>query len=201
MSKGLIVSISGPSGVGKGTVIEKLREMFPDCKHSVSVTSRAPRGTERDGVEYYFRTKEEFEELIAKGEIIEYDQYVGNYYGTPLTPLLEMSGEGKNVLLDLTVPGSLALKEKFDDTVTIFLLPPSLSELRGRLSGRGTETEELIEKRMAQAKGEIEKAGKFDYVVTNRTVEQAADEIAAIMKAENCRFKRSSDAVETLLAQ
>ncbi|MBO4688604.1 MAG: guanylate kinase [Clostridiales bacterium] len=201
MSNGLIVSISGPSGVGKGTVIEKLREMFPDCRHSVSVTSRAPRGTEQDGVEYYFRTKEEFEDLIEKGEIIEYDQYVGNYYGTPLTPLLKMSRGGQDVLLDLTVPGSLALKEKFDDTVTIFLLPPSMEELRSRLSGRGTETEELVEKRMAQAKGEIEKAIHFDYVVTNREVQQAADEIAAIMKAENCRFRRSRDAVDTLLAQ
>ncbi len=201
MSKGLIVSISGPSGVGKGTVIERLREMIPGCRHSISVTSRAPRGTEKDGVEYYFRSKEEFEELISKGEIIEYDQYVGNYYGTPLTPLLQMSSEGKTVLLDLTVPGSLALKDKFEDTVTIFLLPPSLEELRSRLCGRGTESEDLIEKRMAQAKNEIAKAEKFDYVVTNRTVEQAAQEIAAIMKAENCRFKRSSDAVETLLAQ
>ncbi|MBR2751974.1 MAG: guanylate kinase [Clostridiales bacterium] len=201
MSKGLIVSISGPSGVGKGTVIERLREMIPGCRHSISVTSRAPRGTEKDGVEYYFRSKEEFEELISKGEIIEYDQYVGNYYGTPLTPLLQMSSEGKTVLLDLTVPGSLALKDKFEDTVTIFLLPPSMEELRSRLCGRGTESEDLIEKRMAQAKNEIAKAEKFDYVVTNRTVEQAAQEIAAIMKAENCRFKRSSDAVETLLAQ
>ena len=201
MSKGLIVSISGPSGVGKGTVIERLREMIPGCRHSISVTSRAPRGTEKDGVEYYFRSKEEFEELISKGEIIEYDQYVGNYYGTPLTPLLQMSSEGKTVLLDLTVPGSLALKDKFEDTVTIFLLPPSMEELRSRLCGRGTESEDLIEKRMAQAKNEIAKAEKFDYVVTNRTVEQAAQEIAAIMKAEHCRLKRSSDAVETLLAQ
>ena len=182
-------------------MIERLREMIPGCRHSISVTSRAPRGTEKDGVEYYFRSKEEFEELISKGEIIEYDQYVGNYYGTPLTPLLQMSSEGKTVLLDLTVPGSLALKDKFEDTVTIFLLPPSMEELRSRLCGRGTESEDLIEKRMAQAKNEIAKAEKFDYVVTNRTVEQAAQEIAAIMKAENCRFKRSSDAVETLLAQ
>lgn len=201
MSTGLIVSISGPSGVGKGTVIDRLREVLPGCGHSISVTSRAPRGQEQDGVEYFFRTKEEFEKLIAEGEIIEYDQYVGNYYGTPLTPLLKMSKSGTNVLLDLTVAGSLALKEKFDDTVTIFLLPPSMDELRSRLSGRGTETEELVDKRMAQAKGEIAQAEKFDYVVTNRTVEQAVEEIATIMKAENRRFRRSRDAVETLLAQ
>ncbi len=201
MSNGLIVSISGPSGVGKGTVIAKLREMLPECGQSISVTSRAPRGAEQDGVEYYFRTREEFEKLIAEGEIIEYDQYVGNYYGTPLTPLLTMSRGGENVLLDLTVAGSLALKEKFDETVTIFLLPPSMTELQNRLTGRGTEKEDVIEQRMANARGEIESAPKFDYVVTNRTVDQAAEEIAAIMLAESCRYPRRSDAVDTLLAQ
>ena len=201
MSNGLIVSISGPSGVGKGTVIAKLREMLPDCRHSISVTSRDPRGEEKDGVEYYFRTREEFEKLIAEGEIIEYDQYVGNYYGTPLTPLITMSGKGQDVLLDLTVAGSLALKEKFEETVTIFLLPPSLKELRSRLTGRGTESEELVDKRMAQAKKEIANAPKFDYVVTNETVEQAAEEIAAIMLAERGRYKRRSETVDKLLAE
>lgn len=201
MNNGLIVAISGPSGVGKGTVIEKLREMFPDIRHSISVTSRAPRGTEQDGVEYYFRTREEFEKLIAEGEIVEYDQYVGNYYGTPLTPLLTMSGNGETVLLDITVPGSMALEEKFDETVSIFLLPPSMAELRKRLTGRGTETEDLIDQRMAQAKGEIAQATKFDYVVTNHTVEQAAQEIANIMAVERSRSLRRRDVVETLLAE
>ena len=151
MSNGLIVSISGPSGVGKGTIIAKLREMIPDFGQSISVTSRDPRGEEKDGVEYYFRTKDEFEKLIAEGEIIEYDVYVGNYYGTPLTPLITMSGKGQDVLLDLTVAGSLALKEKFEETVTIFLLPPSIEELGNRLRGRGTETEEQVVKRLGQA--------------------------------------------------
>lgn len=201
MKNGLIVSISGPSGVGKGTVIDKLRELFPELGRSISVTSRPPRGQEQDGVEYFFRSKEEFEKLIEEGEIIEYDRYVGNYYGTPLTPLLKMSQGGQSVLLDLTVAGSLALKEKFDETVTIFLLPPDMEELRSRLSGRGTESEALVDKRMAEAKGEIAQAVRFDYVVTNHRVEQAAEEIAAIMKAENCRYERCSDAVETLLAQ
>ena len=201
MSNGLIVSISGPSGVGKGTIIAKLREMIPDFGQSISVTSRDPRGEEKDGIEYYFRSKEEFEKLIAEGEIIEYDVYVGNYYGTPLSPLLTMSGKGQDVLLDLTVAGSLALKEKFEETVTIFLLPPSLKELRSRLIGRGTESEELVDKRMAQAKKEIENAPEFDYVVTNDTVEQAAGEIAAIVAAEHARYVRRSKEVETLLSE
>ncbi|MBO4688737.1 MAG: guanylate kinase [Clostridiales bacterium] len=201
MDNGLIVSISGPSGVGKGTVIARLREMMPEVGNSISVTSRAPRGVEQDGVEYYFRTKEQFEQLIAEGEIIEYDEYVGNYYGTPLTPLLRMCGSGQDVLLDLTVPGSLALKEKFEETVTIFLLPPSLKELRSRLEGRGTEDPEQIDKRMARAKSEIENSPKFDYVVTNDTVEQAAQDIANIMKTELNRYVRSKDLVERLLAE
>ncbi|MBR5975473.1 MAG: guanylate kinase [Clostridiales bacterium] len=201
MDNGLIVSISGPSGVGKGTVIRKLRQMMPEVGNSISVTSRAPRGAEQDGVEYYFRTKEQFEQLIAEGEIIEYDEYVGNYYGTPLTPLLRMSGSGQDVLLDLTVPGSLALKEKFEETVTIFLLPPSLKELRSRLEGRGTEDPEQIDKRMASAKSEIENSPKFDYVVTNVTVEQAAQDIANIMKTELNRYVRSKELVERLLAE
>lgn len=201
MSNGLIVSISGPSGVGKGTVIAKLREMIPAFGQSISATSRAPRGEEKDGVEYYFKTKEEFEALIAEGEIIEYDVYVGNYYGTPLTPLITMSGKGQDVLLDLTVAGSLALKEKFDETVTIFLLPPTLKELRNRLTGRGTETEELVDKRMAQAKTEIASAPKFDYVVTNDDVDRAAKEIAAIVAAEHARYERRSKEVDTLLAE
>ena len=182
-------------------MIARLREMMPEVGNSISVTSRAPRGTEQDGVEYYFRTKEQFEQLIADGEIIEYDEYVGNYYGTPLTPLLRMSGSGQDVLLDLTVPGSLALKEKFEETVTIFLLPPSLRELRSRLEGRGTETAEQIDKRMAHAKSEIENSPKFDYVVTNDTVEQAAQDIANIMKTELNRYVRSKDLVERLLAE
>ena len=201
MDNGLIVSISGPSGVGKGIVIARLREMMPEVGNSISVTSRAPRGVEQDGVEYYFRTKEQFEQLIAEGEIIEYDEYVGNYYGTPLTPLLRMCGNGQDVLLDLTVPGSLALKEKFEETVTIFLLPPSLKELRSRLEGRGTEDPEQIDKRMARAKSEIENSPKFDYVVTNDTVEQAAQDIANIMKTELNRYVRSKDLVERLLAE
>ena len=201
MDNGLIVSISGPSGAGIGTEIARLREMMPEVGNSISVTSRAPRGSEQDGVEYYFRTKEQFEKLIAEGEIIEYDEYVGNYYGTPLTPLLRMCGSGQDVLLDLTVPGSLALKEKFEETVTIFLLPPSLKELRSRLEGRGTETAEQIDKRMARAKSEIENSPKFDYVVTNDTVEQAAQDIANIMKTELNRYVRSKDLVERLLAE
>ena len=196
MSNGLIVSISGPSGVGKGTIIAKLREMIPDFGQSISVTSRDPRGEEKDGVEYYFRTKDEFEKLIAEGEIIEYDVYVGNYYGTPLTPLITMSGKGQDVLLDLTVAGSLALKEKFEETVTIFLLPPSMEELERRIRGRGTETEESIARRLGAAREEIGSGRKYAYVVMNDTVEQAVMRIKAILTAEHCRVELNTEMFE-----
>lgn len=190
MDKGLMISVSGPSGVGKGTIIEEVRKLFPDCKHSISVTTRAPRGEEKDGVEYYFRTREEFEKLVAEGEILEYDEYVGNYYGTPATPLIEKSNEGHDVLLDITIAGSLALKKKFPQAVTIFILPPSFKQLEERLKGRGTETDDLVAKRLNKSKEEVLSANKFDYVVVNDDLTKAVDDIVSIMKAEKCRYSR-----------
>ena len=191
-AKGLMISVSGPSGVGKGTIINEIRNLFPDCKHSISVTTRAPRGEEKDGVEYYLRTKEEFEKLLAEGEILEYDKYVDNYYGTPATPLIEKSNSGYDVLLDITIAGSLALKNKFPQAVTIFILPPSFEKLEERLKGRGTESDELVTKRLAKAREEDLSAEKFDYVVVNDDLQTAVDNIVSIIKAEKCRYDRQS---------
>ena len=191
-AKGLMISVSGPSGVGKGTIINEIRNLFPDCKHSISVTTRAPRGEEKDGVEYYFRTKEEFEKLLEEGEILEYDKYVDNYYGTPATPLIEKSNSGYDVLLDITIAGSLALKNKFPQAVTIFILPPSFEKLEERLKGRGTESDELVTKRLAKAREEVLSAEKFDYVVVNDDLQTAVDNIVSIIKAEKCRYDRQS---------
>lgn len=196
--EGLMISVSGPSGVGKGTVIGEIRKMFPNTKHSISVTTRAPRGEEKDGVEYYFRTREEFENLVKEGEILEYDEYVGNYYGTPLTPLVEQTKNGNDVLLDITIAGSLALEEKYPSAVTIFILPPSLDELANRLRGRGTESEELVSKRMEMAKKEILCANKFDYVVVNDELSKTVDNIASIIKAEKLRYDRNNGIEKTL---
>jgi guanylate kinase len=129
--------------------------------------------------------------MLGDGEIIEYDEYVGNFYGTPAAPLKKMSGEGSDVLLDLTIAGSLALKEKFEEAVTIFILPPSYEELESRLKGRGTETDDVIARRLAEAKGEIMRAGEFDYVVVNDDVNKAAAKIEAIIEAERCRYERN----------
>ena len=195
--RGLIVAVSGPSGVGKGTVLARVEELLEQANpgsvgHSISVTTRAPRGQEKDGVEYYFRTTEQFEQMIKDGKIVEYDKYVDNYYGTPSDPLAEMVGKGQDVLLDITIEGSLALNRKFDDdTVTIFILPPSMEVLENRLRGRGTETEEKIQKRMEQAKAEIRRAGEFEYIVTNDDLERAARDILAIITAEKLKASKN----------
>ena len=203
--RGLIVAVSGPSGVGKGTVLARVEELLEQADpgsvgHSISVTTRAPRGQEKDGVEYYFRTKEQFEQMIKDDEIVEYDTYVDNYYGTPAGPLKEMVTKGQDVLFDITIEGSLALNRKFDvDTVTIFILPPSMEELENRLRGRGTETEEKVQKRLAQAKGEIGRAGEFEYLVTNGDVDTAARQIVAIITAEKLKASKNIDTAKALL--
>ncbi|MCR5287435.1 MAG: guanylate kinase [Saccharofermentans sp.] len=203
--RGLIVAVSGPSGVGKGTVLARVEELLEQANpgsvgHSISVTTRAPRGQEQDGVEYYFRTKEEFEQMIKDDEIVEYDTYVDNYYGTPAEPLRKMVTKGQDVLFDITIEGSLALNRKFDvDTVTIFILPPSMEELEDRLRGRGTETEEKIRKRLAQAKEEIGRAGEFEYLVTNADIDTAAKEIVAIITAEKLKASKNIDTAKALL--
>ena len=203
--RGLIVAVSGPSGVGKGTVLAKVEELLEQADpgsvgHSISVTTRTPRGHEKDGVEYYFRTKEQFEQMIDDGEIVEYDTYVDNYYGTPAGPLREMVTKGRDVLFDITIEGSLALNRKFDDdTVTIFILPPSMQVLEERLRGRGTETEEKIQRRLVQAREEIGRAGEFEYLVTNADLETAAREIVAIITAEKLKASKNIDTAKALL--
>jgi len=197
--KGLLVSVSGPSGVGKGTVIDKVRERMPDIAHSVSVTTRPMREHEVEGVSYFFRTKEQFQEMMARGEILEYDIYLNNYYGTPIPPLLKLIEEGRDVLFDLTVSGSLALMEQYKDAITIFLLPPSLSELRSRLEKRATETQEVIERRLLEASVEIPKAYLFNYVVINDDLEKAADRIMAIIEAEKHKYSRQIGIEERIL--
>ncbi len=198
--RGLIVAVSGPSGVGKGTVLARVEELMEQAApgsvgHSISVTTRAPRGQEKDGVEYYFRTTEQFEQMIAEGKIVEYDKYVDNYYGTPSEPLEKMIEKGQDVLFDITIEGSLALDRKFgDDAATIFILPPSMDVLEQRLRGRGTETEEKIQLRLAQAKNEIKRAGEFEYIITNDDLERAAGDILAIIKSEKLKASRNTNA-------
>jgi guanylate kinase len=199
--KGLLIAVSGPSGVGKGTVIERIREVLPNIAHSVSVTSRDKRDYEIDGVSYFFKTDEEFTEMMRNGEILEHDIYLNHYYGTPIKPLLEMVQTGKDVLFDLTVSGSLALKEYCPDAVTIFLLPPSMTELKKRLSKRGTESAAVIKKRLMEASVEIPKADLFDYAIINDEVDLATDRIISIIKAERYRYFRQAGIENKILEE
>lgn len=199
--KGVVAAVSGPSGVGKGTVIAKLQELAPGILHSVSVTTRPQRTGETEGVDYYFRTRAEFEGMLARGEILEHDTYCGSYYGTPRAPLLAAIEEGRDVVMDITVPGSLAVLDCFPEAVSIFLLPPSFTELRRRLIGRGTEDSALIERRLATAVDELGKTSLFEYVVVNEEIECSARAILDILSAERYRYKRVEGIETTILGR
>ena len=195
--KGLLVIISGPAGSGKGTVVSRLRELAP-FDFSVSATTRSPRPGEQHGVHYYFVSKAEFEQKIADGEMLEYAQYIDNYYGTPKKPVEEALSQGKNIILDIEVKGALQIKEKMPEAVMIYILPPDYETLLARIRGRGTETEEVILKRMNEARTEIKTFPKYDYVVINPSgnIDRAAEDILAILRAENMRTCRNADIPE-----
>ncbi len=186
--RGLIICVSGPSGVGKGSIIARLRELNPAIAHSISVTTRKPRPDEVEGVSYYFRQREEFLAMVEKGEILEHDCYCQNYYGTPRTPLDLMVNQGTDVIMDITVPGSLAVMANYPEVITVFLMPPSFTELQRRLSHRGTDDAAVIAARLANAEHEIRQAEKFQYVVINDDIDTTARKIKCIIEAERCRY-------------
>lgn len=190
--RGLLIVISGPSGVGKGTVRKALFALDKhNLEYSVSMTTRPPREGEKHGVDYYFVSREEFEQRIKEGKFLEYAEFVGNYYGTPLDYVEESLSNGKEVVLEIEVQGALQVREKMPDAVFIFIAPPSRQALRERLTKRATEPEEVINQRMEKAEREIHMAYKYDYIVVNDTVENAADRILAIIRAEHARTERT----------
>lgn len=196
--EGLLVIVCGPSGVGKGTILAALRERNGNIRYSVSATTRAPRQGEKDGVNYFFKTREEFEEMIKKDELIEWDEYCGNYYGTPRSYVDETIGKGFDVILEITVEGAVNIKQKYPNSVSIFLLPPSFAELRRRIEGRGTENPEVIAARLEAAKKEIEQVDKYDYVVINDYVEKTADSLNYILQSEKLRYSRNKDVLKRI---
>ncbi|WP_153124147.1 guanylate kinase [Peribacillus tepidiphilus] len=198
--KGLLIVLSGPSGVGKGTVRKALFSQ-DDIKfeYSISMTTRKPREGEVDGVDYFFKTREEFEALIKQGKLLEYAEFVGNYYGTPVDYVRETIESGRDIFLEIEVQGARQVREKFPDGLFIFLAPPSLSELRNRIVTRGTETDEVISKRLQTAKEELEMMDLYDYVVENDQVELACERIKAIVIAEHCRRERVAKRYKKML--
>lgn len=198
--KGLLIVLSGPSGVGKGTV---RKEIFshPDTafEYSISMTTRVPREGEIDGVDYFFKSREEFEQLIEQGKLLEYAEFVGNYYGTPVDYVRETLDAGKDVFLEIEVKGARQVREKFPEGLFIFLMPPSLSELKNRIVTRGTETDDIIQNRMLSAREEIEMMELYDYVVENDQVERACERVKSIVTAEHCRRVRVEHRYKKLL--
>ena len=196
MRKGLLILISGPSGTGKGTVCDLLRKNHPEISYSISATTRQPRPGEQDGVNYYFYDKEKFRQMIDAGELLEWAEVYGNYYGTPKQKVLDRLNAGEDILLEIDTQGALNVMKAVPEGLFIFLLPPSLDELANRLKGRGTETEESLQRRLGAAVDEIKIAHNYRYVVVNDKVEAAEKAIAGIIEAEHHR----TDLNEELLA-
>ncbi len=196
--RGLLLIFSGPSGCGKGTIVSRLLAERDDTVLSVSVTTRAPRPGETDGVEYYFRSREQVEQMIAQDELLEYAEYSGNYYGTPKAAVERLLDEGKNVILEIEVQGAQKVMARVSDYVSIFLAMPSLEELERRLRGRGTETEDRILRRMAAVRSELDAACHYQYVVVNDDVDAAVERVNAILKAEQLRYERMKTVMEGL---
>ena len=187
--KGTLIVLSGPSGVGKSTVIAELLSERKDIYFSVSFTTRQPRPGEVDGVNYNFVTRPEFERMIRDNELLEYAEYVGNYYGTSLKIIRDRLDQGQDVLLDIEVQGAATVKAKCPEAVLIFILPPSLEELAHRLQARSTDPEDVIVKRLKRAREECSEIGRYDYLVVNDSVIAAVSEIISILTAEGCRVK------------
>ncbi|GEQ61500.1 guanylate kinase [Vagococcus lutrae] len=200
--RGLLFILSGPSGVGKGTVRKALFESEgTELKYSVSMTTRQMRQGEQEGVDYFFRTREEFEEKIAAGEMLEYAEYVGNYYGTPLDYVNKTLDEGYDVFLEIEVLGAMKVKEKVPEGIFIFLTPPDLAELKSRIVNRGTDEMTVIDKRMSVAREEIEMMSHYDYAVVNDQVDKAVERIKHIIESEHCRVDRVVERYKNMLKE
>ena len=194
--KGILIILSGFSGVGKGTVVKRLLSDYDNYALSISATTRKPREGEEEGISYFFKSKEKFEKMIEEDAFIEYARYVENYYGTPKAYVQEQLDAGKDVILEIEIQGAAKVREKMPEAVSLFLVPPSFEELSRRLHGRGTDSEEKIQQRLETARQEAKEIVNYDYIVVNDTVDRAVGEILAILIAEGCRKERRLHLVE-----
>lgn len=188
---GILFVLSGPSGAGKGTVCQALMKQMPDMCLSISVTTRTPRPGEQHGVNYFFKTKDQFEEMIHQRQLLEYARVYDNYYGTPRDFVNQKLQEGVDVLLEIDIQGALQVKQHYPQGVFIFLIPPSATELEARILGRGTETDESFRQRFGAARSELQMMQEYDYVVVNDVVAAACERIEAIVTAEHCSVQRN----------
>ena len=196
--KGILIVVSGFAGSGKGTLMKELLKQYDNYALSISATTRKPRGTEVDGKEYFFKTVEEFEKMIAQEELIEYANYVGNYYGTPKAYVEEQLASGKDVILEIEIQGALKVKEKFPETLLLFVTPPSATILKERLVGRGTETMDVIEMRMKRASEEAEGVPAYDYLLINDDLQECTEQMHHIIQGEHYRTSRNTEFISQI---
>ena len=198
MSRGILVVVSGFSGAGKGTIMHRLMEKYDNYALSVSATTRAPRPGEEEGKAYFFRTKEQFEEMIRKDELIEYAQYVENYYGTPKAYVEDHLSKGHDVILEIEIQGARKIIDKYPESIMVFVTAPSMAELKARLVGRGTEEPDVIQKRLARAAQEAEGADEYEYLLVNDQVEDAVDRLHEIIRGEHLAMERNLDFIHQI---
>ncbi len=199
--RGLLIVLSGPSGAGKGTICSRLRAEMPNLTYSVSMTTRQPRVGEVEGVNYFFRDKEEFEELLKEDAFLEYAKVYDNYYGTPKKHVMDLLDQGKSVLLEIDIQGAMQVKERYSDAIFIYIVPPSLTELSARLRGRATDSEEVIDKRLSLACSELALAHRYDYIVVNDDLDEATEKTASILRAESCKISRNKEKSQCMYKQ
>lgn len=199
--KGILLVVSGPSGAGKGTICAAIRKIFPKLNYSISMTTRAPRKGEVEGTSYFFRTNEEFEKLIKEDAFLEYARVYDHYYGTPKKYALDKIENGESVLLEIDIQGAMQVKQRYPQGVFVYVVPPSLDVLSARIHGRGTDSEEVIQKRLAKTTDELAMAHKYDYIIVNDVLEDAVHKVCSILEAESCKLSRNEGQVEVIFKQ
>lgn len=199
--QGILVVVSGFAGTGKGTVMKELLRRYDNYALSISATTRGPRTGEEDGREYFFKSKEEFERMIQENAFLEHACYVGNYYGTPKAYVQEQMAKGKDVILEIEIQGALSIKEQFPETLLLFIAPPSADVLKERLVGRGTETADVIEQRLARAVEESEGIENYDYLVVNDDLDECVESVHQMIQSEHWKMSRRTADVEELRKQ
>lgn len=196
--QGILIVVSGPSGAGKGTICDALRAMYPNLVYSVSMTTRQPRNGEVDGVNYFFTPYEKFEKMIENDEFLEHARVYDHYYGTPKSYVFNLLNAGKNVMLEIDIQGAMQVKERFSSGVFIYIVPPSLEVLSGRLRARGTDSDTVIDRRLSVVSQELTLAHRYDYIVVNDVLEDAISKVAAILVAESCKITRNKERINDI---